>query len=150
MTVNLLYSYDVLHQITGRALAAFGLSKSTLNVLLLLKQSGAGGMLLHDIGEMLLVSRANITGLIDHLEMKGWARRVVDRDDRRARFAHITPSGRALLDECLPTYFNNIKQLMSGLSIDERETLVRLLRKGRESFVKNNAEADGATDRRSA
>ncbi len=28
-------------------------------------------MLLHSLGELLLVSRANITGLVDHLEEKG-------------------------------------------------------------------------------
>jgi MarR family transcriptional regulator, 2-MHQ and catechol-resistance regulon repressor len=150
VAVNLLYTYDVLHQITARSLAAFGLSKSALNVLLILRQSDEPGMLLHDLGEMLLVSRANVTGLIDHLETKGWVRRVVDPQDRRARFAHLTASGRAVLNECLPVHFNNVTQLMSGLSIDERRTLVKLLRKGRESFVTNATDVPGDAARRSA
>jgi MarR family 2-MHQ and catechol resistance regulon transcriptional repressor len=144
VAVNLLYTYDVLHQITARWLATFGLSKSTLNVLLLLKHAETGGMLLHDLGEMLLVSRANITGLIDHLELRGWVKRVVAPQDRRARFAQITRAGRTLLDDCLPTHFQNITQLMSGLSIEERETLVQLLRKSRRSFAQGAPTTKGS------
>ncbi len=57
------------------------------------------GMQLHDLGELLVVSRANITGLIYHFEQKGYVNRVVDQQDRRARFARITRKAEALLDE---------------------------------------------------
>ena len=67
VTVDLLYTYDVLHQQIARYMAGFGLSKSTLNILMLLRHGPVEGMQLHDLGELLLVSRANITGLIDNL-----------------------------------------------------------------------------------
>ncbi len=62
-------------------------------------------MLLHDLGEVLLMTRANVTGLIDHLEEKGLVKRVIDSSDRRARFARITKKGEGLLDEAAPAYF---------------------------------------------
>ena len=68
VSLSLLYTYDVFHQLVSRYMGEFRLSKSTLNILMLLRHAPAAGMQLHDLGELLLVSRANITGLIDHLE----------------------------------------------------------------------------------
>ncbi len=92
------------------------------------------GMQLHDLGELLVVSRANITGLIDHLEQKGYVNRVVDQQDRRARFARITRKAEALLDEFMPLHYQNLKVLLQDLSEEEKATLTRLLVKARSSI----------------
>lgn len=119
-------------------MAAYGLSKSTLNVLMLLRHGSPGGMQLHELGELLLVSKANITGLIDHLEDKGLVKRVVGTRDRRARFARITKKGKELLDEVVPVHYKNIKRLLSNLTNDDKQTLVKLLKKMRTSLVVNS------------
>src|SRR5437868_10746070 len=66
--LSLRYTEDVLQQVCGPYLGQHGLSKSSVNILMLLRHGPSEGMQLHDLGELLLVSRANITGLIDHLE----------------------------------------------------------------------------------
>lgn len=134
LVLNFLYTYDQLHQIVSRYMTEYGLSKSSLNILMLLRHGSDEGMQLHDLGELLLVSRANITGLIDHLEDKGYVKRLVDPQDRRARHARITQKGEALLDEFMPVHYRNLKGLLRGLSEDERETLVGLLKKVRTSM----------------
>ncbi len=75
MALDLLYTYDVFHQLSARYMADYGLSKSSLNILMLLRDGPGQGMQLHDLGELLLVSRANITGVIDSLQEKGWVTR---------------------------------------------------------------------------
>jgi MarR family 2-MHQ and catechol resistance regulon transcriptional repressor len=100
------------------------------------------GMQLHDLGALLLVSRANITGLMDHLEEKGYVTRVVDNHDRRARLAQITEKGRALLDEFMPIHYANISRLLRDMSNGEKESLVALLKKMRSSV---SAHADELT-----
>lgn len=134
LVLNFLYTYDQLHQIVSRYMTEYGLSKSSLNILMLLRHGSDEGMQLHDLGELLLVSRANITGLMDHLEDKGYVKRLVDPQDRRARHARITQKGEALLDEFMPVHYRNLKGLLRGLSEDERETLVGLLKKVRTSM----------------
>jgi hypothetical protein len=67
LVLNLVFTYDLLHQCTAKYMAEYGLSKSTFNILMLLRHGPPEGMQLHDLGELLLVSRANITGLISHL-----------------------------------------------------------------------------------
>ncbi len=135
VALHLLYTYDLFHQLTARYMTGFGLSKSTLNILMLLRHGPAEGMQLHDLGELLLVSRANVTGLIDHLEQKGYVKRVVDTGDRRVRYARITKQAEALLDEFMPLHYQNIRNLFQDLTVDEKGTLVGLLKKVRLSLA---------------
>jgi MarR family 2-MHQ and catechol resistance regulon transcriptional repressor len=131
--LNFLYTYDMLHQAVARHMADYGLSKSSVNILMLLRHGPAEGMQLHDLGKLLFVSRANITGLIDHLEGKGYVKRVVDVHDRRARLARVTKKAEALLDEFLPMHYDNVRLMFQDLSGDERETLLYLFKKVRAS-----------------
>jgi MarR family 2-MHQ and catechol resistance regulon transcriptional repressor len=134
ITLDLLYTYDVFHQVSARYMAHYGLSKSTLNILLVLRHGPAEGMQLHDLGELLLVSRANITGLIDSLQDKGWVERLVDASDRRVRYARITAKAEGLLDEFMPVHFRHMKMLLQDLTRDEKQMLSALLRKARRSM----------------
>jgi MarR family 2-MHQ and catechol resistance regulon transcriptional repressor len=141
-TINLLYTYDVLHQVSARYMADYGLSKSTVNILVLLHNGPIEGMQLHDLGALLLVSRANITGLMDHLEEKGYVTRSVDTQDRRARLAQITQKGEALLDEFMPAHHANINLLLGDMSDGDKASLVSLLKRMRASI---SAHADELT-----
>jgi len=136
--LNLLYTYDVLHQVTAKYMARYGLSKSALNILLLLRHGPCEGMQLHDLGELLLVSRANITGLIDSLQEKGWVERIVDETDRRVRYARITSGAEAMLDDFMPVHYKRVKAILQDLSKEEKDALSVLLRKARQSMAKHS------------
>src|SRR5947199_9826961 len=97
-------------------------------------------MQLHDMCEMLIVSRANITGLIDSLEERGWVKRLVDETDRRVRYAQITRMGERLLDEFAPVHFQNLCVLMQGLSSEDMDVLANLLGKMRQSLAAHTDE----------
>jgi MarR family 2-MHQ and catechol resistance regulon transcriptional repressor len=140
MTLNLLYTYDFFHQLAARYMAEYGLSKSSLNVLMALRHGSLDGMQLHDLGDLLLVSKANITGLIDHLEEKDLVKRVIGTNDRRARFARITRKGEALLDKFVPVHYGNIRRLLADLTNDDKQMLIKLLKKTRASLAANSAE----------
>jgi MarR family 2-MHQ and catechol resistance regulon transcriptional repressor len=102
---------------------------------MILRHGPPEGMLLHDLGELLLMSRANVTGLIDHLEEKGMVKRVVDTSDRRARFARITRKGETLLDEVAPRHFQRIANRLRNFTAEERDALVLLLTKLRREML---------------
>jgi MarR family transcriptional regulator, 2-MHQ and catechol-resistance regulon repressor len=140
MTLNLLYTYDVFHQLAARYMAKYGLSKSTLNILMVLRHGSPDGMQLHELGELLLVSKANITGLIDHLQEKGLVKRVIATHDRRARFARITRKGEALLDQFVPLHYENTRRLLDHLTNDDKQMLISLLKKTRASLLANSEE----------
>ncbi len=133
--LELIFTCDMMHQIVTRDFADYGLSKSTYNILMLLRHGPGDGMQLHELGDLLLVSRANVTGLIDHLEQKGLVTRTVDLVDRRARYARITPPACTLLDRIAPAHNRNMDRLLQELTGSEKETLLTLLRKTRESMA---------------
>src|SRR5437764_4287034 len=65
LLLNLVYTYDVIHSHLARKIESHGLSSGTFNVLTILSRYGAEGCQMSELGELLLVSRANITGLVD-------------------------------------------------------------------------------------
>jgi MarR family 2-MHQ and catechol resistance regulon transcriptional repressor len=134
LALSLLYTHDVFIQAIGRYLAASGLSRAMFNILMLLRHGPEEGMQLHDLGELLLVSRANITGLINHLEEKGYVTRTVDAADRRARYARITSKAEALLTKFIPLHYRNIKTLFADLTVSEKTSLISSLKKTRLSL----------------
>jgi DNA-binding MarR family transcriptional regulator len=140
LAVSFLHTYDLFRQMLGRSMSEYGLSKSTLNILMLLRNGPVEGMQLHDLGELLLVSRANITGLIKHLEEKGYVKRVVDAHDRRSRYARITRKAEALLDEFMPVHYRRIRALLRDVSEEEKQALLLLLLKVRRSINAHAAE----------
>jgi DNA-binding MarR family transcriptional regulator len=141
VVLNLLYTYDVFHQLSARYMAKYGLSKSTLNVLMLLRHGPREGMRLHDLGDLLLVSKANMTGLIDHLERQGLVKRVTDTRDRRARLARVTKEGETLLERFVPVHYRNLNRLLEGLADEEKQILIKLLKKMRTSLLSNSGKA---------
>jgi MarR family transcriptional regulator, 2-MHQ and catechol-resistance regulon repressor len=135
--LSLRYTEDLLQQSCAPLVAQYGLSKSSVNLLMMLRHGPAEGMQLHDLGDLMLVSRANITGLIDHLEQKGLVTRVVDPQDRRARFARITKAGTDVLNILMPVHYRKLRGMFQGLSETEKTTLLSLLRKTRESITEH-------------
>lgn len=105
----------------------WGLSETKFNALLLLYKNE--GMALWEMGEAMLVSRANITGLMDRLERNGLVTREINRTDRRSLTAMLTPKAAALLEEILPELKKFNHQVMQGISDDEKQLLVQLLEK---------------------
>jgi DNA-binding MarR family transcriptional regulator len=51
------------------------------------------GMSVKDLIEFLLLSRQNLTAVLDRLEARAWIERVKDPDDGRARLVRLSPEG---------------------------------------------------------
>ena len=68
------------------------LTAAQFNALLVLRTAGAGGLLMGEIGRRLVVTKSNVTGLVDRLERQGLVRRA-ERPDRRATVVRLTRGG---------------------------------------------------------
>jgi MarR family 2-MHQ and catechol resistance regulon transcriptional repressor len=107
-------------------IAEHGLSIAEFGILELLYHKGP--QLLGDIQRRILVSSGGITFLVDRLEAKGLVAREACPDDRRARFAVLTPAGRALMKRIFPRHAAAVSRALSGLTRDERQAATKLLR----------------------
>ena len=104
-----------------------GLTGAQYNVLRILE--GAGEPLpQQEIAKRLLVSRANVTGLLDKLEAKGMAERL-SCDDRRVNLIQLTGRGFDLLKKSFREVTENSIKTMGTLTKDEQRQLVRYLEK---------------------
>jgi MarR family 2-MHQ and catechol resistance regulon transcriptional repressor len=140
---DLAYTYDITAARMSRELGSVGLSLSAFNMLMILHRSEGRGCPLHELSELMIVSRANITGLVDCLEQKGLVERVMDENDRRVRVARITKAGEKLLESFLPSHFTSVRDMCSGLTNLEKSTLSRLLAKFRRSVMASTAPQKG-------
>ena len=131
--VTLLHAQDVVSKRKGAQFAEYGITQGRFMVMIMLmKKVGEGCPKVYspaEIAEQLQVTRASVTGLLDSLEKDRFVRREPDPNDRRMMSVHLTERGQAFLDDFLPPHFALISQLMAGLDVSERTTLVSLLKK---------------------
>jgi len=125
--LNFIDAYDVLMVRFSRLMSAYGLSPAAFNVLMILSRSPEKKLKQQDISKLLLVSRANVTGLVNTLVRKGLARREPDANDRRVWLIKITGKGKALLESYLPCHYVEVYRIFSEFMPAEKKELNRLI-----------------------
>ncbi|GEL78593.1 MarR family winged helix-turn-helix transcriptional regulator [Tenuibacillus multivorans] len=84
---------------------------------------------LQKIGDRILLTSGSITYVVNSLEKKGYLDRVRSEDDRRVTYAQITDKGQALLGDIFPEHWLEIQRIVSGLSGEEKQQAIKLLKK---------------------
>jgi MarR family 2-MHQ and catechol resistance regulon transcriptional repressor len=135
LLVNLYYTSDVIESQLAREIETHNLSAAALNALMILSRCEAGCPM-HELGELLLVSRANVTGLVDCLERKGLVKRTTTAGDRRVKLLTLTAAGRGFLETFLPGHYAHVRALLRRLTNQDKLELSRLLLKLRHAFLK--------------
>jgi DNA-binding MarR family transcriptional regulator len=116
-------------------LRRFALTDVQFNLLMILKCQGQTEDLSQArLSEMMLVNRANITGLVDRLEKAGLVRRTGDPKDRRTNRIILTPKGKALINKVDPLYGKEMRRMMKGLTGRDIRELIRFCEKIRSNL----------------
>src|SRR5271154_2073283 len=103
--LNLVYTYDVVSAHMANKTSPYGITKAGFSVLMILSRSESKACKQNEISQLMLVSRANITGLVDSLVRLGLVERANDPQDRRINRVKILPKGEKLLKDLLPGYY---------------------------------------------
>lgn len=127
LQLNLIYTYGLLNSHFARFSARYGLSPSAFNLMMILHRSENHRCALHEISDLMLVSRANITGLVDSLERKGLVERISCRADRRVKFALLTKAGSDLMGSLLPKHYQRVHDMFAPLGEEKIEALDKML-----------------------
>ena len=134
--LNFIRTYDALMDHFSKWMLAYGLSPAVFNMLMILSRSSGKKLKQHEISKLLLVSRANVTGLVNTLVRKGLAEREPDEKDRRAWRITITEKGKTLLETYLPHHYAEVSRIFSGFSRAEKKELNRLICKFKQGVAK--------------
>ncbi len=131
--LNVVFTGSLLVKEGNRLLQPFGITDVQFNVLMLLHEQSAEGRINQTtLGNMLLVNRSNITGLIDRMEEAGFVRRIANPGDRRVNYVEMTEAGRKLVKRVHDTYYSRIREIMSDLSKAECNLLCRIMERIRD------------------
>ena len=139
LVFNVLRTHSYLAPLIGASLRRQHVTAAQFNALLVLRAAGAGGLLMGEIGQRLVVTKSNVTGLVDRLERQGLVARGEHRD-RRATVVRLTPAGVRLLNRTVPRHAEQLAGLTGCLSGAEKRVLIRLLTKLRRELRRRHKE----------
>ncbi|MBD8067776.1 MarR family winged helix-turn-helix transcriptional regulator [Bacillus sp. PS06] len=88
-----------------------------------------GDQPIQHIGKKVLLASGSITYVVDKLEKKQLIQRVNCPKDRRVTYASLTESGTNLMKEVFPKHEEEIKRIFSALDQDEKQVMIRMLKK---------------------
>lgn len=126
-----LTTYSKLTDLIEQELALADLPPLTwYDVLLALSESPEHELRMHELAEIMVLDRSNLTRLVDRLEAKGLACRKSCPTDRRGAYAAITEEGLAMQQKMWPVYEQAIaKYFGCHLSDPEVEVLSKVLKR---------------------
>lgn len=110
-----------------RTIKEGGLTVSQFAVLEMLYHKG--DLKICEILEKALATGGNMTVVIDNLAKEDLVRRCVDPKDRRVNLISITEKGRQLIGDIFPKHVENINEIFSVLTTEEKNNLISLLKK---------------------
>jgi DNA-binding MarR family transcriptional regulator len=117
----------VIRRVGLRLFAEEGMTESQFLALSLLVENGS--MLMRRMSDEMLVTPANVTGIMDRLEEKDLVRRTSGNEDRRATIIEITPDGKALYERVAIKKAEMLQKALATFTKDELMTLNGLLEK---------------------
>ena len=117
----------VIRRVALRLFAEEGITEPQFQALMVLVENGP--MLMRKMSDEMLVTPANVTGIMDRLEEKSLVRRTPGMRDRRATIIEITSEGKALYGRVAIKKGDMLQKALATFSKDELMTLHSLLDK---------------------
>ncbi len=105
---------------TGLGLTDFAILEALLH---------KGPLTINAIGEKVLLTSGSMTAAINRLKKNGLVRRVQDPADGRCFHVHLTDDGRKVIEQAYGLHRRNLEKVVEVLNPEERDELVRLLKK---------------------
>ncbi|MBU3159574.1 MarR family transcriptional regulator [Clostridium frigoris] len=119
-------THDV-HKKEYKTIKERGLTVSQFAVLEILYHKG--DLRISEIIEKILSTGGNMTVVIDNLAKVNLVKRCTDPKDRRVNLISITDEGRRLISDIFPKHVENINEIFSNLTSEEKMNLISLLKK---------------------
>jgi len=109
------------------SIAETGLHVSDFQIMEVLLHKGP--LPINAVGEKVLLTSGSMTAAARRLEKKGLVKRIQDAGDGRCFYVHLTRAGRRVIKKAYCLHENNLEKIVAVLTPEERDQLVRLLKK---------------------
>ena len=126
------YQAFSLYDAAGLRLSGSGLTPSQARVIFTI--GGTDGMTCKDIGDITLITKGTLTGVIDRLEEKGLVERWSVEGDGRKTIVALTRQGERVYETEYPKHVAFLKEKFDALSVRDRKQATALLKKIKNLF----------------
>ena len=126
------YQAFSLYDAEGLRKSGSGLTPSQARVIFAL--GGTDGMTCKDIGDITLITKGTLTGVVDRLEGKGGVERWSVEGDGRKTIVALTRKGERVYEKEFPRHVEFLKSKFDGLSARDRNQATQLLQKIKSLF----------------
>jgi MarR family 2-MHQ and catechol resistance regulon transcriptional repressor len=120
-------AHKAVETIDKASIAETGLGLSDFAVLEAILHKGP--LPVNTIGKKVLLTSGSISTAVDRLTDKGLVRRHRNPEDRRVFLVELTGRGRRIITEAFERHSRKLEAAAEVLDTEERETLIRLLKK---------------------
>ncbi|MFG1492008.1 MarR family transcriptional regulator [Halobacteriovorax sp. ZH4_bin.1] len=114
----------ILDKMVSEEVSNFKLTKPQFDVLVILHLTDQEFVTTTELADELLVSKANITGIVKRLEVANLIKKAVDENDTRSKKITLTEDGLDLINKVLPRYFSMGQELVSKFTPEEKSKLL--------------------------
>lgn len=132
---RLFQTSNVMHRSGTLALNSVGVTSQQWSVLgALSRPKVEEGMTVNEMCRYLMVSRQNLSIMLNRLEVAGYVKRTQDKLDQRSKRIILTASGREALNEINRLMEVFFEKVMKGLSRDDQISCVHYLTRLRDNM----------------
>lgn len=121
--------HDYMEKNANNNLRSQGLTMAQVGALMELHSTEEHQMSLKELERRLHIAQSTAAGIVVRLEQKGFLESFGDATDRRVKMVRMTPKG----EKCFQSAEENMKcadeKLLGSLTMEERMTLLHLLKK---------------------
>ena len=142
LMLQLMLTREAIVRVQEQLFEAHGLTIQQYNVLRIVRGGPAKGHPIYEIECRMIYRFANVTRLVDRLELQGLLKRVADPKDRRVSRVVITPKGRRLMERLDEPVHAMAARLTSCCSEEECLSLASHLERLRDHCLKQNGLQD--------
>lgn len=119
---------NTLHTKGTKALSSMATTTQQWSVLgALSRPEAADGMTVGELSRYLLVSRQNLSGILDRLERELMIARVPGFEDRRTKRVKLTVRGEKLWADLRPLIYGFYDDALKGFTIEERKLFIEYI-----------------------
>lgn len=131
--------YQAFECYSSRHVRNLGLTPSQFDIIATL--GNTEGMTFKQLGEMTLITKGTLTGVVDRLAAKKLVRRVASPLDGRSQIVQLTEDGQAMFERVFPTALDHLGKVFAGMNAAKLGKVQNVLRDLTKLF-KQETEAD--------
>ncbi|MCF8464646.1 MAG: MarR family transcriptional regulator [Flavobacteriales bacterium] len=114
-----------------------GISLTRQQVILLKILYHDGPLPQNDLAFLTDRDKTSLTRLLSTMEKKNLVARITSPEDKRVNMVHLTKHGEKVVNETMPVLFETILHMQEGITQEEQETVIAVMKKIQENVGKH-------------